>query len=439
MIETKAFKFRIYPTPEQIEYIHNSVRISNFVFNYSLKQQVEISDKLTEMGIIDKSERKKHMIDNDLYFNRYYMSRILTEMGNTEEFSFLKEADATTKTYALKGLESAFKNMVKTGSGFPKFKNIRKSTYSFTGQIQYLNGKIKSLRIDGSKNKKIVYLNLPKLKTLKCICHIPLFAENYANCNIIKINSYTVSKKGNNYYVSFQVEHNQPNLPEPVKREILAETSIGIDMGVERPITTSNNNDFNLNIFKERFDILKKNKEELHKLSAILNRKRDFHKKNKSEIKFYETSSYKRILRKIRGLHHKISNIRENLQHNITSNLVNREDVDTFILEELQLKNMTKRSAKGKSNKKSNLNRVLLDVGMHGIRTKLTYKAEKLGKNVETINPRFTSQKCSNCGHIHKLNRKSQANFVCSKCGFTINADFNAAINIKNKFFNINP
>jgi hypothetical protein len=139
MIEIKAFKFRIYPDDKQKEYIHNSVRTSNFIFNYSLRQQVDISDKMTELGIVDKAERKKYMKDNDLYFNMFNMSRNLTQMGNTEEFSFLKEVDATSKSYALKGIDNAFKNMVKIGSGFPKFKNITKSTYSFTGQIQYFD------------------------------------------------------------------------------------------------------------------------------------------------------------------------------------------------------------------------------------------------------------------------------------------------------------
>lgn len=438
MIEIKAFKFRIYPTDIQKEFIHNSVRTSNFIYNFSLRQQIDISDKLTEMGIVDKEKRKEYMKENDLYFNKYDMSRQITQMGNTNEFSFLKEVDSTSKSYALRGIDNAFSNMKKNGSGFPKFKNTNKSTYSFTGQIQYHDKKIKSLSIIKTNNPKIVYLNLPKLKKLKCVCHISIFIENYLDINTIKINSYTISKKGINYYISFQVEHNQPNIPEPEKRGIKFETSIGIDMGVDRPITTSDNNDFNLKLFTERFDILKKHKEELHKLSAILNRKRDYHKKNKSEIKFYETSAYKRIKKKLKNLHHKISNIRENLQHNITNNLVNKENIDTYILEDLRLKNMTKRSAKGKSNKKSNLNRVLLDVGMHGIKTKLTYKAEKIGKNVETVNPKFTSQKCSNCGHIHKLNRKSQAKFKCTKCGYMINADLNAAINIKNKFFDKN-
>jgi putative transposase len=52
------------------------------------------------------------------------------------------------------------------------------------------------------------------------------------------------------------------------------------------------------------------------------------------------------------------------------------------------------------------------------------------GGKLLPIPPQYTSQKCSNCGHVAKENRKSQANFKCCNCGFEMNADRNAAINI---------
>ena len=42
----------------------------------------------------------------------------------------------------------------------------------------------------------------------------------------------------------------------------------------------------------------------------------------------------------------------------------------------------------------------------------------------------YTSQTCSRCGHVDKENRQTQETFVCTKCGFKLNADHNAAINI---------
>lgn len=46
------------------------------------------------------------------------------------------------------------------------------------------------------------------------------------------------------------------------------------------------------------------------------------------------------------------------------------------------------------------------------------------------VNPAYTSQTCSRCGHVDKRNRESQAVFVCKKCSYTANADVNAARNI---------
>jgi len=48
----------------------------------------------------------------------------------------------------------------------------------------------------------------------------------------------------------------------------------------------------------------------------------------------------------------------------------------------------------------------------------------------EKASPAFTSQRCSACGHVAAESRKSQALFTCVACGFTLNADVNAARNI---------
>ena len=55
---------------------------------------------------------------------------------------------------------------------------------------------------------------------------------------------------------------------------------------------------------------------------------------------------------------------------------------------------------------------------------------DKAPGRVEKINPAFTSQRCSACGHVDAKSRESQARFVCTACGFACNADVNAARNI---------
>jgi IS605 OrfB family transposase len=61
----------------------------------------------------------------------------------------------------------------------------------------------------------------------------------------------------------------------------------------------------------------------------------------------------------------------------------------------------------------------------------LEYKARLAGVAVVKVDPRNTSRGCSACGHIAKSNRKSQREFSCGLCGFRMNADENAARNIR--------
>jgi len=67
------------------------------------------------------------------------------------------------------------------------------------------------------------------------------------------------------------------------------------------------------------------------------------------------------------------------------------------------------------------------------LRQYIAYKAAQVGVPVYLVDPRNTSRTCSVCGHCEKANRKSQDTFLCQRCGFTLNADRNAAINISRK------
>jgi IS605 OrfB family transposase len=64
------------------------------------------------------------------------------------------------------------------------------------------------------------------------------------------------------------------------------------------------------------------------------------------------------------------------------------------------------------------------------LRQFLTYKARLAGVQLTLVDPRNTSRTCNKCGYCAKENRKSQAEFVCQSCSHSLNADFNAAINI---------
>src|SRR5271166_1160426 len=67
----------------------------------------------------------------------------------------------------------------------------------------------------------------------------------------------------------------------------------------------------------------------------------------------------------------------------------------------------------------------------HQLFSFLSYKAQDAGIPIVQVDPRNSSRTCSVCGHCEQANRKSQAEFLCKHCGFSANADWNAARNIR--------
>ena len=65
------------------------------------------------------------------------------------------------------------------------------------------------------------------------------------------------------------------------------------------------------------------------------------------------------------------------------------------------------------------------------LKTFLHYKAKRAGVTLMEVDPRYSSQTCSACGHCERSNRKSQERFCCQCCGLEANADVNAALNLK--------
>jgi IS605 OrfB family transposase len=65
------------------------------------------------------------------------------------------------------------------------------------------------------------------------------------------------------------------------------------------------------------------------------------------------------------------------------------------------------------------------------LRRFIAYKAQAAGIPVVLVDPSYTSQTCSECGHREKSNRRSRGEFRCRRCGHQAHADLNAARNIR--------
>ncbi len=67
----------------------------------------------------------------------------------------------------------------------------------------------------------------------------------------------------------------------------------------------------------------------------------------------------------------------------------------------------------------------------HQLKLFVAYKCQRAGVPLFEVDPRYSSQTCSGCGHCERGNRKSQERFECLCCGLKLNADVNAALNLK--------
>lgn len=138
-----------------------------------------------------------------------------------------------------------------------------------------------------------------------------------------------------------------------------------------------------------------------------------------------------RVKARLARAHARRADARKDYVEKATTDLARRFDV--IRLEALNTKQMT-RSAKGTVDapgvnvaQKRGLNRSILDKGWGMFVQRLEHKASG---RVEYVPAAYTSQRCSACGMVDGASRKSQADFRCTACGFSANADVNAAINI---------
>ena len=121
--------------------------------------------------------------------------------------------------------------------------------------------------------------------------------------------------------------------------------------------------------------------------------------------------------------HEKVYNIRDNFLHQVAQQLVKENDV--IIIEKLNVKTMLE--AKGFEIKKENIT----DASWARFASLLSYKAERAGKQVIEVDPRNTSKMCSHCNNIKDNLTLRDRKYNCEACGFAMDRDQNAALNIK--------
>ena len=368
----KAFKFELMPNGAQVRKMKQFCGCSRFVFNRALAYQNDQYQK-----------------DNSFKFSYRKIADLLPEWKR--ELTWLKDCHSQVLQQSIKDLDKAFENFFAKRSNFPNFKcKGKKDSFRFP----------QGYKLEQQNNR----IYLPKIGWVRY-----RNSKNVSGCFALK--NVTISQKCGKWYISIQVEFETAKLtPKPNGGEI------GIDMGIVRFATLSNGEYF------EPINAFKNLKGKLAKLQKQLKHKTKFSK------------NWQKLKAKIAKLHHKISNIRKNYLHQISSQISQNHAI--VYVEDLQVTNMSK-SAKGDAEQhgknvkqKSGLNRAILDQSWSEFRRQLAYKLSWNGGFLFAVPPQNTSRCCPSCGHTTKENRQTQAVFECVACGYENNADVVGAINI---------
>ena len=380
-----AHKVRLYPTAEQEILFRKTVGCCRLIYNYYLAFQNTEYERYCKWG---KRYPNKPAKD-------FQWRTPPTEAKLKEEFEFLKEVNAQALQQSRKDLETAFKRFFSGASQRPKFhkKGIKESF-----RIPQF------VRVEDSK------LFLQKYGRIRF--------RGSPNFPTGKIKSATVKSEAGKWYASILYEVSEEYYYQPVQHK---HDVLGIDLGVVQPLTVTNGTQCKVLGVTERQRLIHLERRRKHYTRCLTRKKKGSNNRAKSRARLARAYQKERNYRK---------NFQEQVSHRLT------KSSHTIVFEDLKLSCMT-RSAKGTIDspgrnvrQKTGLNREMLRIGLAGLVTKFKEKAHRRGGTVVLVDPRFTSQTCSDCGTIDKRSRESQSRFHCVHCGFKINADFNAAINV---------
>ncbi len=129
------------------------------------------------------------------------------------------------------------------------------------------------------------------------------------------------------------------------------------------------------------------------------------------------SANRRRAINRLGRVHLKISRQREEHAKRVARCVIQSNDLVAY--EDLRIKNLVKNHCLSKS---------INDAGWYQFRKWLEYFGAKFGKITVAVNPAYTSQECSKCGTLIKKSL-SMRTHAC-QCGFALDRDWNAAVNI---------
>jgi putative transposase len=363
-----TYKLRLNPTKEQEVLLSKHFGSIRFVYNHFL-------DRRTKFYLESKEKQlaKKTLTYVD-------MAKELTQIKSNEETVWLNDCNSQSLQHAIKHLDSAYNRFFKKLAKFPKFKSKKnKQSFRIPQFVTIEDGRI----------------HFPKFKEgIRIDQHREVEGE---------INNATITRnKAGQYYACIGVTRTIESKPKINK-------TVGIDLGIKSLVTCSDGKTFeNINTTKKYEKQLKLRQKELSRT------KKGSKGRDKARLR-------------VGKVHQKITNIRQNNIHQITSKLINENQV--ICLEDLSVKNMMSNHCLAKA---------IGDASWGELVRQLTYKAGWYGRTIIKIDRYFPSSKtCSHCGYINENLTLSDREWKCPRCQTVLDRDYNASLNILRQGLNL--
>ena len=374
----RAYRVRIDPTEDQKIILSKTFGCCRLIYNLALEQRREFW-------------RKGRIIS--------YTTWAAEIRAPKAAFPFFSDAPYHCLQQALRDLEEAYARFFSGDAGYPrprrKFENDR-CRFPDPKQIVVSRGQIK----------------LPKLGVVKAVIHRPVQG---------RVKSVTIAREGEAFYasvlVSFKVKAPEPRPMREAAYDVGVSQSAVEDDGTVHQAPT-------MSLGEQKRKI---------RLQQALARKPSKASRRRKRVVDHLRRLEVRMARRHRAYCHRTS-------HRLTAKATH------LAAEDLKIRNMTA-SAKGtveapgrNVRQKAGLNRGILNTAPGTLRRMVEYKASWRGTLSVCVDARHTSQNCSECGQHPKDDlsmsdlahgRVTRDRFECPLCGFTADADVNAARNIR--------